>query len=168
LALVGNPEVLVLDEVTTGLDPQARRDMWQLIEDTRDRGATLVLVTHFMEEAERLCDRVAVIHAGRVAALGTPAGLVARSQAPQRLRFRPTGPVDEQWLASLPQVTGVRRRGPALEVTGTGDLLPAVTAALAQQRVAATELHLEPATLDEAYLALTGQQIESLATGEAR
>lgn len=79
LALVGNPEVAVLDELTTGLDPHARREVWRLIKGIRDRGVTVVLVTHFMEEAERLCDRVAVIDSGRVAAIDTPAGLVAQA-----------------------------------------------------------------------------------------
>jgi ABC-2 type transport system ATP-binding protein len=77
LALVGQPEVVVLDELTTGLDPQARRDTWALIEGVRDRGTTIVLVTHFMEEAERLCDRIAVIDSGRIVALDTPAALVS-------------------------------------------------------------------------------------------
>src|SRR5262249_50948493 len=84
LALVGSPEVAILDELTTGLDPHARRETWDLIEQMRDRGVTVVLVTHFMEEAERLCDRVAVIDAGRVVALDTPAGLVTRAVAEQR------------------------------------------------------------------------------------
>jgi ABC-2 type transport system ATP-binding protein len=79
LALVGNPEIAVLDELTTGLDPHARREVWRLIRDIRDRGVTVVLVTHFMEEAERLCDRVAVIDSGRVVVIDTPAGLVARA-----------------------------------------------------------------------------------------
>jgi ABC-2 type transport system ATP-binding protein len=77
LALVGNPEIAVLDELTTGLDPHARRDTWKLIEDVRDTGVTVILVTHFMDEAQRLCDRIAVIDRGRVCALDTPAGLMA-------------------------------------------------------------------------------------------
>ncbi|MCU1685653.1 MAG: transporter ATP-binding protein [Amycolatopsis sp.] len=77
LALVGNPEIAVLDELTTGLDPHARRDTWKLIEDVRDHGVTVILVTHFMDEAQRLCDRIAVIDGGRVCALDTPAGLMA-------------------------------------------------------------------------------------------
>jgi ABC-2 type transport system ATP-binding protein len=82
LALVGNPRIAVLDELTTGLDPQARRDTWNLIRSVRDRGVTVVLVTHFMDEAERLCDRLAVIDAGRVVALDTPAALIAGAVAP--------------------------------------------------------------------------------------
>jgi ABC-2 type transport system ATP-binding protein len=82
LALIGNPRIAMLDELTTGLDPQARRDTWDLIRQVRDRGVTVVLVTHFMDEAERLCDRIAVVHAGRVAALDTPAGLIAGAAVP--------------------------------------------------------------------------------------
>src|SRR5258705_14000389 len=92
LALVGSPRVAVLDELTTGLDPQARRDTWALVEDVRSRGVTILLVTHFMEEAERLCDRVALIDGGRVVAVDTPAGLAERVQAGQRLPFPPLTP----------------------------------------------------------------------------
>ena len=95
LALIGQPKIAVLDEMTTGLDPQARRDTWDLIERVRDRGVTIVLVTHFMEEAERLCDRVALIDSGHVVALGTPAGLAARASGGKQVRFLPSGPFDE-------------------------------------------------------------------------
>jgi ABC-2 type transport system ATP-binding protein len=113
LALVGDPEVAILDELTTGLDPQARRDTWELIEQVRARGVTIVLVTHFMEEAERLCDRIAVIDAGRIVAIDTPAGLVARVEAEQRLRFRPSVPMPDALLTDLPEVTSVTWHGPA-------------------------------------------------------
>ncbi|MEU6077699.1 ABC transporter ATP-binding protein [Micromonospora sp. NPDC047074] len=82
LALVGNPSVAILDELTTGLDPQARRDTWELVRQVRDRGVTVVLVTHFMDEAERLCDRLAVVAAGRVVAVDTPRNLIAGAQVP--------------------------------------------------------------------------------------
>src|SRR5262249_21983559 len=88
LALVGNPEIAVLDELTSGLDPNARRDTWVLIEQVRERGVTVLLVTHFMDEAERLCDRVAVVDAGRVVAIDSPAGLVARMDTEQRIPLR--------------------------------------------------------------------------------
>jgi ABC-2 type transport system ATP-binding protein len=120
LALVGNPEVAVLDELTTGLDPQARRDTWELIEQIRDRGVTVVLVTHFMEEAARLADRVAVIDAGRLVAIDSPTGLVATLDAEQRIRFRPTTPLDEGVLADLLEVHSVSRRGQQVLVTGKG------------------------------------------------
>src|SRR6516164_2456126 len=98
LALIGRPEIAVLDEMTTGLDPRARRDTWELIEGVRDRGVTIVLVTHFMEEAERLCDRVALIDNGRVAALGTPASLAMQARGGKSVRFLPSAPFDERLL----------------------------------------------------------------------
>ena len=110
LALIGNPKIAILDELTTGLDPQARRDTWQLIEDVRAGGVTVILVTHFMEEAERLADRIALIDAGRLVALDTPAGIVARVDAEQRLRFRPSVPIDDGLLTDLPEVRSVSRR----------------------------------------------------------
>ncbi|HSV65656.1 MAG TPA: ABC transporter ATP-binding protein [Mycobacteriales bacterium] len=156
LALVGSPRVAILDELTTGLDPQARRDTWRLIEQVRDRGVTVLLVTHFMEEAERLCDRVAVIDAGRVVALDTPAGLVARVSTEQRIRFRPSVPMADHLLTDLPEVTDLARRGPQLVVTGTGNLLHAVTSVLARNQVVAADLRVEQANLDDAFVALTG------------
>src|SRR3954469_24763925 len=95
LALIGNPRVVVLDELTTGLDPRARRDTWKLIEDVRDSGVTVLLVTHFMEEAQRLCDRVAVINTGRVAALDTPSGLISRTASSTVIAFTPSRPLDD-------------------------------------------------------------------------
>jgi ABC-2 type transport system ATP-binding protein len=161
LALVGNPEIAVLDELTTGLDPQARRDTWSLIEQVRDRGVTIVLVTHFMEEAERLCDRLAVIDAGRVVALDTPAGLVAQVTDEQRIRFRPSSPLDDELLSSLPEVTKVRRTGPVIEVTGTGNVLHAVTSVLARQQIVAHELRVDQASLDDAFVELTGRPLDT-------
>ena len=157
LALVGNPEIAVLDELTTGLDPQARRDTWQLIEDVRSRGITVVLVTHFMEEAERLCDRIALIDAGRLIAVDTPAGIVARIDAQQRLHFRPSSTFDTHLLSDLPEVRTVERTGGRVVVTGTGDLVQAVTATLARNQIIANELRVEQADLDDAFVALTGR-----------
>lgn len=160
LALVGNPELAVLDELTTGLDPQARRDTWQLIEQVRDTGVTILLVTHFMDEAERLCDRLALVDAGRVAALDTPAGLVARVAQEQRVRFRPSTPIDDGLLTGLPEVTAVRRAGEQVTVSGTGNLLHAVTSVLARNQIIAEELRVDQATLDDAFVNLTGNRLE--------
>jgi ABC-2 type transport system ATP-binding protein len=157
LALVGAPEIAVLDELTTGLDPNARRDTWDLIEHVRERGVTVVLVTHSMEEAERLCDRVAVIVAGRVVAIDTPAGLVARVDGEQRIRFRPLSPLDDALLTALPEVRNVSRTGSQVVVTGTGNVLHAVTSVLARNQVVAAELRIDQASLDDAYVALTGR-----------
>jgi len=160
LALIGKPEIAVLDELTTGLDPAARRDTWGLVEDIRARGVTVLLVTHFMAEAERLCDRVAVIDRGRVIALDTPAGLVSSMAAEQRIRFKPSVPVPDGLLSDLPEVTSIREVGPQLEVSGTGDLLQAVTSVLARHRIVAADLRVEQASLDDAFVALTGQKLE--------
>jgi len=119
-----------------------------------------VLVTHFMEEAERLCDRVAVIDSGRVVAIDSPAGLVTRANAGQRIRFRPTAPLDDRLLAGLPGVTGVSRSNGQVVVTGSGNVLQAVVSALAAGQVAAAELRVEQASLDDAFVALTGRSID--------
>jgi ABC-2 type transport system ATP-binding protein len=161
LALIGDPRVAILDELTTGLDPQARRDTWDLISGIRDRGVTVLLVTHFMEEAERLCDRLAVIDRGRVVALDTPAGLIARVGSEQRIRFRPSAELDDRLLAGLPEVSAVRRQGGTVEVTGTGNVLHAVTSLLATNQIIAAELRVEQAGLDEAFVQLTGRPAES-------
>jgi ABC-2 type transport system ATP-binding protein len=161
LALIGNPRVAILDELTTGLDPQARRDTWELISAVRDRGVTLLLVTHFMEEAERLCDRIAVIDRGEVVALNTPAGLVEQTAtADQTIRFRPSAPIGDELLTALPEVIRINRHGDRIEVVGTGNLLHAVTSVLASHGVVAVELRLEQATLDDAFVRLTGHTAE--------
>jgi ABC-2 type transport system ATP-binding protein len=157
LALVGSPQVTVLDELTTGLDPQARHDTWDLIEGVRSRGVTIVLVTHFMEEAERLCDRVALIDAGRVVAVDTPAALAGQVQAGQRIQFRPSAPFDDVLLTGLPDVTSVIRRGDVVVVTGHDNALNAVTSVLARHQIVARQLRVEQASLEDAFIALTSQ-----------
>ncbi|MFV2012099.1 MULTISPECIES: ABC transporter ATP-binding protein [unclassified Micromonospora] len=156
LALVGDPKVAFLDELTTGLDPAARRDTWGLVESVRNRGVTLVLVTHLMEEAERLCDRVAVIDAGRVVALDTPAGLAASVDSGQLIRFVPDRPLDLALLTELPQVTAATLDGREVVVDGGAELFFAVAAALSRHGVTPRELRLQQATSDEAFLTLTG------------
>jgi len=164
LALVGSPEIAVLDELTTGLDPQARRSTWDTIEQIRERGVTVVLVTHFMEEAERLCDRIMVVDRGHVVALDTPSGLVARVGSEQRLRFRPSAPIDDGVLEALPEVVAVHHRGPQVVVTGKGNIVLAVTSLLAQLDVVADDLRIEQNSLEDAYLALTSQDVTSIDT----
>ncbi|MUL44316.1 ABC transporter ATP-binding protein [Streptomonospora sp. PA3] len=160
LALVGGPAVAVLDELTTGLDPQARRDTWDLIAQIRDSGVTIILVTHFMDEAQRLCDRLALVDAGRIAALDTPAGLIARAQQRQYVHFRASAPVEDAALTAQPEVDEVRRSGAQITVIGTGNLLYAVASVLARERIVAEELRVEQATLDDAFLALTGRRLQ--------
>jgi ABC-2 type transport system ATP-binding protein len=156
LALIGSPEVAVLDELTTGLDPQARRDTWGLIQDVRSRGVTILLVTHFMEEAERLCDRVAVIDRGRVVAVDSPAALTERVQDGQRIQFRPSVSFEDSLLTSLPDVTGLTRQGDLVVVTGTDNALNAVTSVLARNNIVAEHLRVEQPSLEDAFVALTG------------
>jgi ABC-2 type transport system ATP-binding protein len=165
LALVGRPRIAVLDELTTGLDPQARREVWALIEGIRGRGVTIVLVTHLMEEAERLCDRVAVLDLGRVVAIDSPSALAAGAGVEQRIRFRPSIPLDDRLLTSLPEVTGVTHRGGVVLVTGTGDVVNAVTSVLARNGIVAGQLRVEQASLEDAFVALTGH---GAASGEIR
>jgi ABC-2 type transport system ATP-binding protein len=159
LALVGNPEVAILDELTTGLDPQARRDTWALISKIRDRGVTIVLVTHFMEEAERLCDRVALIDHGHLVVIDTPARLVEKVDTEQRIRFRPSGSINDSLIAELPGVTGVSRSGDQVVVTGTGNVVATVIAAVAAGGVTALELRVDQTSLDDAFLILTGRAV---------
>ncbi|MFI6823256.1 ATP-binding cassette domain-containing protein [Micromonospora sp. NPDC050187] len=164
LALVGQPEIAILDELTTGLDPQGRRDTWDLVDRIRDRGVTVVLVTHFMEEAERLCDRLAVIDAGRVVAIDTPSGLLARVGSEHRVHFRPLDPLDEAALDALPEVTGVRRNGDEVTVTGPEGVAQAVLSALADRKVRYGGLRVEQPTLDDAFVSLTGRSVRTGAT----
>ena len=161
LALIGRPKIAMLDEMTTGLDPQARRDTWDLIEGVRDRGATIVLVTHYMEEAERLCDRVALIDRGRVVAIDSPAALAQRAGGGQRVRFVPSGAFDDRLLTGLPEVKGVERHGAQVVVTGSGDLVSAVILALASAGLTAREVQVESATLEDAFVRLTGRHLHS-------
>jgi ABC-2 type transport system ATP-binding protein len=162
LALVGNPEIAILDELTTGLDPQARRDTWDVVEGVRARGVTVVLVTHFMEEAERLCDRVVLIDAGRVVAEGTPAEVAARVGAEQTLVFRPSAPVDLAALAALgPVATAQARPDGAVEVRGTGNVVQDVMVALAAAGVRPDDLHVHRSTLEDAFVRLTGADADA-------
>ena len=161
LALVGNPEVVFLDELTTGLDPGARRATWDLIRQIRDSGVTVVLVSHFMDEVEELCDRAAILEQGRIAALDTPAGLVDLAGGTYRVRFCPMAPLDEGLLRPLPGVSRVTRHGTQVEVTGTGDFASAVTTELARRQIIVADLRIEGRSLDNAYVTLTGQSLET-------
>ena len=159
LALIGRPKIAVLDEMTAGLDPQARRDTWDLIEGVRNQGVTILLVTHFMEEAERLCDRVALIDAGHVVALDSPAGLAARASGGTTMRFVPSAPFDDRLLSKLPEVRAVTRTGSHVVVTGTGELVNAVILTLAAAGVTARGVQLDSSTLEDAFVKLTGRHL---------
>ncbi|MFC3575481.1 ABC transporter ATP-binding protein [Streptomyces yaanensis] len=155
LALVGGPRVVVLDELTTGLDPRARRDTWRLIEDVRESGVTVLLVTHFMEEAQRLCDRIAVIDKGRIAALDTPSGLIRRASGSTVISFTPSAPLDERDLRELPALASVAYKDDRITLAGTDETVNAVITLLARRHITARQLRVTDATLDDAFLDIT-------------
>lgn len=161
VALVGRPQVVILDELTTGLDPQARRETWGLVEELRDSGVTVILVTHFMEEAERLADRLALIDEGRLVALDTPRGLVESVGLEQRLRFTTTAAVEDEWLTALPDVTGVSRSDGEIVITGNERMLFSIVSLLASHEIVPDRLQVDQTTLDDAFVAITGRRLES-------
>jgi ABC-2 type transport system ATP-binding protein len=168
LALIGQPEIAVLDELTTGLDPEARRDTWRLIEGVRARGVTIVLVTHLMEEAERLCDRVALIDHGRVVALDRPGALAIAATASKRVRFTPTKPFSDELLAALPEVSAVEHHGPEVVAAGSGDLVTTVVLALHRAGIHTEDMQTETANLEDAFLALTDETTHADTNGATR
>src|SRR5579875_1242373 len=165
LALVGRPELAILDELTTGLDPQSRRETWKLIEAIRDQGLTVILVTHFMEEAEYLCDRVALLHHGRIRAIDTPANLGAGLG--QRISFRTTEALDLDKVRALSEVREVREQGGRVVIEGNGDVVAAVIALLVQERVVPEQTRVEQSTLDDAFVALTSEADAELAAASS-
>jgi ABC-2 type transport system ATP-binding protein len=170
LAFVSEPEIVFLDEMTTGLDPAARHVAWELIETIRDRGTTVVLVTHFMDEAERLCDRVAVVEAGRIVALDTPRGLIDRYGSGRKVVFTcpsvaaggaaGAAAPDLDWLSRVEHVRGVARRGSLCVVEGEGPVLATVAAALVGRGIVPDDLRVEESSLETVFLALTGHTVE--------
>lgn len=155
LALINNPEVVFLDELTQGLDPSARRVAWDLIRAIRERGSTVVIVTHYMDEAEQLCDRLAVIAGGHVIATGTPQELIASSPRGLQVRFSTANP-DVSWLERIDEVTAVARRGHSVEVSGTGPVLALTAAALVAHGIVPADLRAVQPSLEDVYLDLIG------------
>ncbi len=160
LALVNNPQVVFLDEMTAGLDPAARRVAWDLIRAIRAKGTTVMLVTHYMEEAEQLCDRVAVIDHGCIVALDTPQGLINAYARSIRVTFS-TRDADLPWLEGTPHVHKVIRHGQQVEVEGNGPVLAMVAAALVEHGIIPSDLRVEQPTLEDVFLALTSRQIRN-------
>jgi ABC-2 type transport system ATP-binding protein len=163
LALLGRPEVVFLDELTQGLDPAARRVAWRLIQQVRETGSTVVLVTHYMDEAERLCDRIAIVDRGKIVALDSPQNLIGRFANGIRVIFS-TEQQSIDWLSDVPHVRAVRRHGPRVEVDGTGPVLALVASALVDHGIAPSDLRVEQPTLEEVFLALTGDRAQEALT----
>jgi ABC-2 type transport system ATP-binding protein len=160
LALANDPTLVFLDEMTTGLDPASRRVAWDLIRRIRERGTTVVLVTHFMEEAESLCDRLIVVDDGVVVAEGTPAGLIDRHGGGVRVKFTLDGE-DPAWLSSVPHVKEWEKQHDRVEVRGEGPVLAYVASALVDRGIAPIDLRQERASLEDVFLNLTSERSES-------
>ena len=161
-ALVSEPEVLFLDEPTTGLDPQARRHIWEVVQRYLGGGGTVLLTTHYMEEAERLCDRVAIMDKGRIVALDTPAALVASLGGDQVLSFELSGEAGPDLVEGLPGVAGAERRNGhhTLRITDVGKTLPALLDCLAERGLQLLHLSTHQATLEDVFVHLTGRELK--------
>jgi ABC-2 type transport system ATP-binding protein len=155
LALLNEPRVVFFDELTQGLDPLARSDVWRAIREVRERGTTVVLVTHFMDEAEALCDRVAVMRGGRVVDAGTPAELIARHARATTVTFTPPVSFDPGTLAALPGVDRVERHGERIRAIGTNQLIaPVCAAVLGDDQLGPADLRVHHPDLEDALIAL--------------
>jgi ABC-2 type transport system ATP-binding protein len=160
-ALVGDPDLLFLDEPTTGLDPQARRQLWELVEDYKRSGRTIVLTTHYMDEAERLCDRVAIMDHGKVIALGTPRELVASIGVEHMVEFSADSSLQISSLSRIEGVRDVRTQNGSvqMQVSKLHRAVPALLEELARQGIPLTELSTHSATLEDVFVALTGRHL---------
>jgi ABC-2 type transport system ATP-binding protein len=168
-ALVGDPELLFLDEPTTGLDPRARKSLWSIVERYREQGRSVLLTTHYMEEAAALCDRIAVMDQGKIIARGTPRSLVDSLGMVQFVEFEVAHPLDEAELAALPSVESLTSRGQhyRLRVDRSLAALSSVLGELARQGVQPIGMSTHQATLDDVFLHLTGRALEREATEAA-
>jgi ABC-2 type transport system ATP-binding protein len=160
-ALVSDPELLFLDEPTTGLDPQARLSLWDIVERFQTRGGTIFLTTHYMEEATRLCDRVAIMDHGKVIALGTPAELIESLGADQVIEFSVASALADDALTNLPAVKHLHKRSEvyALTVAEIGVALPALLAEIKRQQSEVVTLTTHQATLEDVFVSLTGRML---------
>jgi ABC-2 type transport system ATP-binding protein len=161
LALINDPQLVFFDELTTGLDPQARRAMWDLIRSVRDDGKTIFLTTHFMDEAERLCDRVAIMDKGKIIALDTPENLIQSLGVESRVVFTLKEPHDITCCRSLSAVTLVEQNGDRVLVQGKGDMLVVeVVTVLAKEGIRFSDLRTEQPNLEDVFLAVTGHEMK--------
>ena len=158
LALVNNPRVVFLDEMTTGLDPAARHITWDLIKAIRDRGTTVILVTHFMDEAENLCDRIAIMNNGNIAAMDTPQNLINHYGNIIKVIFS-TDRTDIDWLKTVPHVHNFSRHGQKIEVEGNGPVLALVASELVKHGILPLDLRKEQPSLEDVFLKITGRSV---------
>ena len=160
-ALVGEPDILFLDEPTTGLDPQSRLQLWEVVAGYRRRGGTVLLTTHYMEEAERLCDRIAIIDHGKRIALGTPQELIARLEAPHIIEFMSVPELEESAFTGLPGFHGATKRGDRwqLRVDSLAASVPQLLAIVDGRGAKLETLSTHAATLEDLFVALTGREL---------
>ena len=162
LALINDPELVFLDELTTGLDPQARRAIWDLVRGIRERGKTVFLTTHLMEEAERLCDRVAIIDHGRIVDIGAPAALVTRHCPTRTVIVGTADPSAVARFEAMERIASVTRQGQIVSIHGWGaDLVTRVIHCLAEHRIPVDDFRTELPSLEDVFLKLTGHTIRS-------
>ena len=159
LALVSSPEVVFLDEMTTGLDPAARHVAWDLVRKVREKGTTVILVTHFMDEAEYLCDRLAVVNKGKTVAIGSPQELIDRHTTGVKVSFSSDAQA-LSWLDALAEVDSVARQGSRVEIMGHGPALATIAHALVEHEITPLDLRMERPSLEEVFLNLTGHTVE--------
>ncbi len=160
LALINDPEVVFLDELTTGLDPQARRAIWELVRGIRERGKTVFLTTHLMEEAERLCDRVAIIERGRIIDIDTPQRLVDRHCPERTVVLATNDPAAEERFHTIPRIESVVRSDLQFTIRGRGDdLVTEVIHCLSESRIRVTDFRMIVPNLEDVFLKLTGRSI---------
>ncbi len=160
LALINDPEVVFLDELTTGLDPQSRRAIWELVRGIRDRGKTVFMTTHLMEEAERLCDRVAVIEHGKIIDIGSPRELVGRHCPARTVVLATDNALAEERLHTIPSVELVTREDSRFTIQGRGDdFVTEVIQCLSENRIRVTDFRTVVPTLEDVFLKLTGHSI---------
>jgi ABC-2 type transport system ATP-binding protein len=162
-ALVGDPELLFLDEPTTGLDPQSRRQLWDILYGFRKKGRTILITTHYMDEAERLCDRVAIVDHGKVIALDTPAALIAQIGGDHCIEFALIDgePLDESLLKDLPATTSVERQNDVytLRVTAPHLTLPALLERFHSRGISLSQLSTRHSSLEDVFVKLTGRRL---------
>jgi ABC-2 type transport system ATP-binding protein len=157
LALVNNPRVIFLDEMTTGLDPAARHVAWELIQAIQEKGTTVVLVTHFMDEAEALCDRLAIIDHGKVVAMDSPGALINKYAGDVTVNFS-CDDKDVSWLENVPNVRKIARTQNRITVEGSGPVVTHVAAALLSHGIAPPDLRTTQSSLEDVFLKLTGKR----------
>ena len=163
-ALVGDPDILFLDEPTTGLDPQSRLQLWEVVARFRRKGGTVLLTTHYMEEAERLCDRVAIVDHGHLIALGTPKELIAKLEAPNIIEFRSEPSLTADAMRDLPGCHGCSPRGDAwqLRVDSLAEAVPQLIALVEKRGAKLVSLSTHAATLEDLFVSLTGRELRDV------